>query len=215
MDQKSVVEALKKLRSETKERKFKQSVELIVNLKDLNLKNPDEQVEFFTNTPNPFQKRKVCAIVDGELLEEAKKTCDKVITVGELSEYQKDKKLTKKLGAEYDYFIAQANIMGKVAGTFGRVLGPRGKMPNPKAGCVVPPKATLGPLYERLQSTVKVSAKKFPVIQLKIGTEEMSDEDIAKNIMYFYGQIEHHLPKERHNIKGALVKFTMSKPIKL
>ena len=58
MDQKSVVEALKKLRSETKKRKFKQSVELIVNLKDLNLKNPDEQLELFTNTPNPFQKRK-------------------------------------------------------------------------------------------------------------------------------------------------------------
>ncbi len=215
MDQKSIVETLKKLRSESKKRNFKQAVELIVNLKDLNLKNPDEQVEFFTNTPVSFQKRKICAIVDGELLDEAKKTCDKVITVGELSNYQKDKKMTKKLASEYDYFIAQANIMGKVAGTFGRVLGPRGKMPNPKAGCVVPPKATLGPLYERLQSTEKISAKKFPVIQLKVGTEEMSDEDIAKNILYFYTQIEHHLPKEKHNIQGVLVKLTMSKPFKL
>ena len=46
MDEKTVIETLKKLREESKERKFKQSVELIVNLKDLNLKNPDEQVEF-------------------------------------------------------------------------------------------------------------------------------------------------------------------------
>jgi len=215
MNQKTVIEALKKIRSESKERKFKQAVELIVNLKDLNLKNPDEQLEFFTNVPNSFGKNKVCAIVAGELLEEAKKICDKVITVGELGEYQKDKIKTKKLGAEYDYFIAQANIMGKVAGAFGRVLGPRGKMPNPKAGCVVPPKAALGPLYERLQSTVKISAKKFPVVQLKVGTEEMSDEELAKNITYFYDQIEHHLPKERHNVRGALIKLTMGKPIKI
>lgn len=215
MNQKEVVDALKKIRAEAKERKFKQAVELIVNLKDLNLKNPDEQVEFFTNIPYSFGKNKVCAVVDGELLEEAKKVCDKVITVGELADYQKDKVKTKKLGAEYDFFIAQANIMGKVAGAFGRVLGPRGKMPNPKAGCVVPPKGALGPLYERLQSTVKISAKKFPVIQLKVGTEEMSDEELAKNITYFYDQIEHHLPKERHNIRGALLKLTMEKPIKL
>ena len=215
MDQKSVVEVLKKLRAETKERKFEQSVELIVNLKDLNLKNPDEQVEFFTNVPNPFGKNKVCAVVDGELLEEAKRVCDFVITVGELDTYQKDKKKTKQLGSDYDFFIAQANIMGKVAGAFGRVLGPRGKMPNPKAGCVVPPKAALGPLYERLQSTVKIAAKKFPVIQLKVGTEKMSDEELAKNITYFYDQIEHHLPKEQHNIRGALIKRTMGKPLKI
>lgn len=215
MDQNSVVEALKKLRADTKERKFAQSVELIVNLKDLNLKNPDEQVEFFTNVPNSFGTKKVCAIVDGELLEEAKKLCDKVITVGELGDYQKDKKKVQALAKEYDFFIAQANIMGKVAGAFGRVLGPRGKMPNPKAGCVVPPKAALGPLYERLQSTIKISAKKFPVIQLKVGTEKMSDDELAKNITYFYDQIEHHLPKEKHNIRGALVKLTMGTPLKI
>jgi large subunit ribosomal protein L1 len=215
MDETKVSEALKTLREDAKERKFSQAVELIVNLKDLNLKNPDEQVEFFANVPSPMGQKKVCAIVDGELLEEAKKYCDTVITVGELADYTKDKKKVKALAAEHDFFVAQANIMGKVAGAFGRVLGPRGKMPNPKAGCVVPPKANLGPLYERLQKTVKISAKKFPVIQLKVGSVDMSDEDISKNILYFYNQIEHHLPKERHNVRGAVLKLTMSKPIKV
>jgi ribosomal protein L1 len=106
--------------------------------------------------------------------------------------------------------------MGLVAGTFGRVFGPRGKMPNPKAGCVVPPKkGVLAPLYERLQKTVKVSARKFPVVQLTVGKMDMDDEQLAENIVYFYDQIEHHLPKERHNIKGALLKFSMSAPVKL
>ncbi len=215
MDKKQIITTLGKLRSETKERKFTQTVELIINLKDINLKNPDEQVEFFVTLPKPFGKKKICAIVGGELLEEAKKVCDFVITQGDLDTYKKDKKSSKKLATTYDYFIAQANIMGQIAGAFGRVFGPRGKMPNPKAGCVVPPKASLQPLYDRLQNTLKVSAKKFPVIQLAVGKADMSDEDIAENILYLYSQTEHHLPKERHNVRGVLLKLTMSKPVQI
>lgn len=207
--------ALKKLRAESKERKFKQKVEFIINLKDLNLKNPDEQMEFFTQLPHAFGTNKVCAIVAGELEAEAKKVCDMTITQGELDKYKNDQKLAKKIAAEYNYFIAQANIMGMVAGAFGRVLGPRGKMPNPKAGCVVPPKASLGPLYERLQNTVKVSAKKFPVVQLVVGTQDMKDDEIAENIAYLYDQTIHHLPKERHNYRSSVIKLTMGKPVKL
>ncbi|MFP4523090.1 MAG: 50S ribosomal protein L1 [Candidatus Nanoarchaeia archaeon] len=213
MDEKTIQTTIAQLRKEAKPRKFKQTVELIVNLKDLNLKNPDDQVEFFTILPNAFGSKKVCAIVGVELVDEAKKVCDFVITQSELDEYKKDKKKAKKLAQEYDFFIAQANLMGKVAGAFGRVLGPRGKMPNPKAGCVVPPKGSLAPLYQRLQKTVKISAKKFPVIQLAAGNENMSDEDVAKNVVYIYDQIEHHLPKERHNIQGTLIKLTMGKPV--
>ena len=207
--------AIKTLRAEAKERKFKQKVEFVINLKDINLKNPEEQVEFFTRLPHGFTKHKVCAIVAGELEAEARKVCDFTITQGELDKYKKDQKLAKKIGNEYDFFIAQANIMGMVAGAFGRVLGPRGKMPNPKAGCVVPPKASLGTLYERLQVTAKISAKKFPVIQLVAGSEYMSDDELAENITYLFDQAVHHLPKERHNIRGSLIKLTMGKPVKV
>lgn len=210
-----VLDALKTVREQAVERKFKQKVEYIINLKDLNLKNPDDQTEFFTRLPKGFQKKKVCAIVAGELEAEAKKVCDFTITQGELDKYKKDQKLAKKLADQYDFFIAQANIMGVVAGAFGRVLGPRGKMPNPKAGCVVPPKTSLGPLYERLQDTIKISAKKFPVIQLLAGSEEMSDEDIAENIVYLYNQTVSHLPKEKHNYRNSVIKLTMGKPVRI
>jgi large subunit ribosomal protein L1 len=172
-------------------------------------------VEFFLVVPHPVRSKKICAIVGGELEAEAKKVCDFVITQAELDKYKKDKKLAKKLASEYDYFIAQANLMGQIAGAVGRVFGPRGKMPNPKAGCVVPPKTNLQPLYDRLQKTIKISAKKFPVIQLVAGKEDMSDEEIAKNIVYFDNQIIHHLPKEQHNVRGSLIKMTMGKPLKL
>jgi len=215
MDKKTVMQKLKQLREETPKRNFKQSFDYIMNLKDINLKDPTQQVEFFLVVPNPVRAKKICAIVGGELEAEAKKVCDLVITQAELDKYKKDKKLAKKLASEYDYFIAQANLMGQIAGAVGRVFGPRGKMPNPKAGCVVPPKTNLQPLYDRLQKTIKVSAKKFPVIQLTAGKEDMSDEEVVRNIVYFEDQIIHHLPKEQHNVRGSLIKMTMGKPLKL
>jgi len=214
MDKKTALQAIKELRK-NEPKKFTQSVELIVNLKEINLKNPDEQVEFFTQAPHQIKPKKICAIVAGELEAESQKVMDKTITQSELEKLKGDKKAVKKLAEEYDYFIAQANIMGQIAGVVGRVFGPRGKMPNPKAGCVVPPKGALQPLYDRLQSTVRIIAKKVPMIQLSIGNESMSDDVLAENIAYFYDQIQHHLPREKHNIKNAYVKLTMSKPVRL
>lgn len=216
MNKKSVENAIKELRKEDHKKKFSQSFDLIVNLKDLNLKNPDEQVDFFTTLTHPLGKKvKVAAIVGPELHEKAKDVVDLIITQDDFDKYTSDKKLTKKVASEYDYFIAQADIMPKVAQVFGRVLGPRGKMPNPKLGSVLPGKGQVEPLYERLQKTVRISAKKSPVIQVKVGSEDMKDEDLIENIMLIYNQIIHHTPKEKSNIKNAMLKLTMSKPMKV
>ncbi|MBN2051913.1 50S ribosomal protein L1 [Candidatus Woesearchaeota archaeon] len=215
MDKESVLEALEKLKISAEKREFKQSVDLIIALKDLDFKKPEQQVEMFLSLPHTTGKKtKVCALVGPELIDEAKKVFDLAITQDDFSKY--DKRKARKLAGQYDFFIAQANIMTKVAATFGRYLGVRGKMPNPKAGCVVPPKGVnLSVLYDKLQKTMKVSAKKVPLIQLRVGTEEMSQEHIADNIMFIYDQLIHHLPGERHNIKAIFLKYTMSKPIKL
>jgi len=214
MNKKSVLEAIQKLKSEPK-RKFSQSVDLIITLKDLDLKKPEQQVDFFVTLHHDTGKKlKVCAFVGAELMDEAKAACDLVITVDDFSKYTKQK--AKALANQYDYFIAQATIMTKIAATFGRYLGVRGKMPNPKAGCVVPPKgANLKVLVERLQNTVKVSAKKVPIIQLRLGTDAMDEEKLADNILYVYEQLIHHMPGERNNINHIYLKFTMTKPLKL
>src|SRR3989338_7693710 len=127
----------------------------------------------------------------------------------------KDKKSLKKIAGQFDFFIAQANIMPKVASAFGRVLGPKGKMTNPKAGCVVPPKANLKPLRQKLINTVKISAKITPLIQCLIGKEDTPNEDIADNIITIYDQLVHSLPNEEHNIQSIFVKLTMGKSIKV
>jgi large subunit ribosomal protein L1 len=215
MDRKSVDKALKELRNADNKRKFSQSFDLIINLKDLNMKNPEEAVDFFVTLTHGLGKKvKVAALTGPELEERAKQVCDLVISLRDFDKYS-DKKLAKKVGAEYDFFIGQAEIMPKVAQTFGRVLGPRNKMPNPKLGTIVPAKGQVDQLYDRLQRTVRISAKKAPVIQVKVGNESMSDEELIDNIMLIYDQTVHHTPKEKANIKNVSVKLTMSKPIKV
>ena len=212
MDEKNLKQALAKLQEEKKN--FVQSYDVLVALKEINLKKPEEQTEFFAQLPHfPNRKQKVCALVDSHMRDDAKKVFDTVISLEEFDKY--DKKKMRTIAGQHDWFVGQANIMPKIAASWGRVLGPRGKMPNPKAGCIVPPKAPLQPLYDRLQNTVKVTAKKQPNIQVMVGKQDMSEEQLTENIQYIYDQIVHHLPKEKDNIKHTALKLTMSKPIKL
>lgn len=214
MKKESLIQAIEELRKPENKKNFVQSFDLIVNLKDLNLKNADDQIDFFTNLKHSSDKVKVAALVGQELYDGAQ-VCDKVISQTEFDTYKKDKKAAKKLASEYDFFIAQADIMPKVAQAFGRVLGTRGKMPNPKLGTILPGKASVEPVYNKLQSTVRLTAKKTPVIQVKVGKENMKTEEIVENTNLIYDQLIHHLPREKSNIKNVMLKLTMSKPIKV
>src|SRR3989338_3750447 len=139
MDKEQITEALKKIKENSPKRNFKQSYDLIFNLKGINVKKSDQQVSVFTQLHYTTGKKvSICALVGPELLSKAKGICDEAIDVDDLSKYS-DKKLAKKLAVKHDFFIAQADIMAKIATAFGKVFGPRGKMPNPKIGCVVPP----------------------------------------------------------------------------
>ncbi|MBW3022013.1 hypothetical protein KY328_03765, partial [Candidatus Woesearchaeota archaeon] len=196
MNKQEVLEVIKKLK-EGKKRKFSQSYDLIITLKNFNIKKAECQLEFFVPLHFSLGKKiKTCAIVGPELKAEADENCDTVIEASDIDAYASKKKDMKKLAEQHDYFIAQANFMGKLAGAFGRVLGPRGKMPNPKAGCVVPPKTNLKPLIDKLQKLVKVSTKKVPMIQVIVGREDMKDDEVADNIVTLYNNIVHHLPNE-------------------
>ena len=215
MDKESVKKAIKQLKESSKKRNFTQSFDLIINLKGLNLKKPDNQVELFIQLPHSKGKQaKICAFVGPELKDQAKDIFDTTIFVTDFEKYQ-DQKLAKKLANDHDFFIAQANIMPKVAQTFGKILGTRGKMPNPKAGCVVPPKATLKPLFEKLKKTIKAKAKIEPVVKVTVGDFNQSEDEITDNILTIIKAVIHKLPGESNNIKNTLLKLSMSKPIKL
>lgn len=216
MDKSKVLQALQKVKAESTKRNFTQTVDFIINLKDIDLKKSESKLDSYVQLHNPMGKKmKICALVGAELKAEAEQVADKTIISDDFETYAKDKKLTKKLAAEFDYFVGQANLMPKIAGAFGRVLGSRGKMPNPKAGCIVPPNANLKPLVEKLQKTVHVKAKTSPVIHTIVGKEDMDENQVTDNILTIYNAVVHQLPNAQHNIKSAYVKLTMGKPIQV
>lgn len=215
MEKEQIQAAIAKAGDISEKRNFTQSYDLIINLKGLDLKKPEHQVDIFVALPHLRGKKiKVCALVGAELAEQAKSVCEFAVLSDDFDKYR-DKKDIRKLANSYDFFIAQANIMPKVATIFGRVFGPRGKMPNPKAGCVVPPNANLKQLYEKLQKTVRVSAKSAPLVQCAVGTEAMSAGEIVDNSLAIYNALIHALPNEKHNVKDAYLKLTMGTPVKI
>ena len=216
MDKKQLQDALTQLRKEENKKNFKQTVDLIYTFKGLDLKKTENQLNFSVILKHSKGKDvKLCAFVDAELKDTAKKNMDTVIMDEEFERYSKNKKSIKKLLDETEYFIAQANLMAQVATHFGKVLGPKGKMPNPKAGCVVPPNANLKPLADKLRQTVVIKVRTGPMVQMIVGKEDMKDDDIIDNILTLDEAIVHHLPGGRAQVKGIYLKLTMSKPVKL
>ena len=215
MDKGQIQEALAKANDISRKRNFKQSYDLIINLKGLDLKKQEHQIDTFVMLPHSKgRKVRVCALVGPELASQAKETYDDVILADNFDKY-KEKKPTKKIANSFDFFVAQSNIMPKVATIFGKVFGPRGKMPNPKSGCVVAPNANLKQLYEKLQYTIRLTTKNAPLIQCGIGTEDTSRDHLAENALAIYNALLNILPNEKHNIKEIYVKLTMGKPVKV
>jgi len=216
MQKSEIIEALKKAKAESPKRNFKQSVDLVINLTGVDMKKTEHQVDAFIQLHNaPGKNMKVCALVGPELKEQAESGVDKVVMVDDFFKYAADKRMTKKLASEYDYFIGQANIMPKIASAFGRVLGSRGKMPNPKAGLIVPPNANLKQLHEKLQKTIRIKAKTAPVVQALVGREDLTDEQLADNAMMIYTTLIGITPNGEHSIKSVFVKLTMGKSVRV
>lgn len=197
--------ALEELRTNEK-RKFNQSVDLIINLQKYDVKkNP---LNIFVSIPHKVKEKRICAF-----LETKNKNVD-TITKDEFKSYTGKKEL-KNLVNHYDFFIAQASVMPSVATTFGRVLGPLGKMPSPQLGVVFEVNdKTITEVKEKINSSIKLRTKDAS-IKMLIGKESMKDEDIIENVMAVYNASVKALTKEKDNIKNIELKFTMTKPVKI
>src|SRR3989344_7185156 len=138
MEKSQILKALKELREKSPKRKFSQSIDVLINLKNLDLKKPEHKLDLYLQLPRQVEKKKkICIFVDSQLALKAEKVCDTVIQKQDFEKW-KDKKLQRELANNHDYFMSQVEVMAQVASVFGKILGSRGKMPNPKAGCVVP-----------------------------------------------------------------------------
>lgn len=216
LSKKEVLNGLKKLRELSPKRNFTQSVDLQISLRDFDPKKNENKLKEVVILPHGRGKEvSVAAFVDKELASEARKIYDEVILKDDFKKYSNNRP-AKNLVRRHKFFIAQAKLMGDIAKAFGRYLGPKGRMPDPKMGAVIPPKKELlKPLYEKLQKTVRVRVRDQPNINLVVGTESMTDEQLADNIMAVYKVIRGKLPRGEDQLGKIYIKLTMSRSVAL
>jgi large subunit ribosomal protein L1 len=190
----------------TKERKFDQTVDLIVNLQKFDVKK--NNLNLFVSVPHKVKDKKIAGFL------EIKNKDVETITPDEFKKYS-DKAKMKHLVSTYDFFIAQASLMPSVATNFGRVLGPTGKMPSPQLGIILnADEKTINELKNKINTSIKIKVKE-PSIKIPIGKQSMKDEDIIENVMSVYNLLLKTLPRNKENIKNIEIKFTMTKPYKI
>jgi len=203
------VEIVKQVKTSTKERKFKQAVELIINFKDIDVKK-GFAINEVVQLPKTSSPATVCVIAGGEMGQKAKAAnADIVIGEEELNKFATNKRESRKFINKYDFFLADTQVMPTVGKSLGQLLGPRGKMPTP-----VPFNADIVAFLARFRTSIKVRTRASLSVSCKIGDESMEDADLAINANAVLNAIEKKLPNGEKNIKKIMIKTTMGKPIK-
>jgi len=213
MASQEIIEAVKKALDEehNHKRKFKQSVDLVINLKDVDMSKPANRIDEEVQLPKGRgRKAKVGVFATGEMAMKAKEIADIVIQPEDLEKITKDAKEAKKIAEEHDFFLAESPLMPTIGKSLGRVLAPRGKMPKP-----LPPDADVVPQIEKLWNTIRIRSRDKLTFHCLVGNEEMGVEDIADNVEEVLKAIEGKLERGRMNIRSAYVKTTMGSPVRV
>ncbi len=206
-----ILEALREARKVAPKRRFEQSIELMINLKDIDLKRPENRINLRIRLPNGVGKRRVLVFASGDLALRAREAgADEVIDPNELQGIAGDKKEVKRRLKDYDLFLAEAPLMPLIGRIVGPILGPRGKMPTP-----VPPQASIEEVMERERKTIVLRSRDKPYVMCIVGRESMSDEEVAENIEAVFSTLLRTLKKGIGNIKSAYVKLTMGPAVRL
>ncbi len=204
--EKKLVEMIKEAKATDKERKFKQSLELIMVFKDIDVKK-GFSINETIQLPKTNSPAAICVMASGDMGLKAKNAkADKVIDNDELTRLATNKRESRKLINSFDFFLADTKLMPVVGKVLGQLLGPRGKMPTP-----VPFNAPIDAFLERFRSSIRVRVKNSLSMSCKIGDESMEDADLAINAHAILSGIEKKLPNGDKNIRKVLIKTTMGK----
>jgi large subunit ribosomal protein L1 len=212
LDKKTLIDAIKQAKEKSGGKKFNQTVDLILNIQEIDMKAPEGKIQEVVELPHSTGKpNKVCVVASGELALKARRAnAERVIERAELEGLAGKKKDLRKLASDYDVFMAEAPLMPLVGKTLGPVLGPRGKMPIP-----VPPNAEITALLDKHRKTVVVRMRNQPIIQVSVGSEGMKDEELFDNIQAVLRVLEGKLKRGLKNIKLAYIKTSMGTPVKV
>ena len=212
IDDKTLLAAIEEAKRNSKKRSFTQTVELIINLRDVDPKKPEERFQELIELPyKPGKERSVCVIASGDMALRAKRSgADLVIEREELEKLSQNRRALKELSKKYDFFIAEASLMPLVGRYLGFALGPKGKMPTP-----LPPNADIAARIKSYRKTVMVRLRNFNVLRCAVGSEDMKNEEILENIKTVLDRVKDRLKRGIKNIDSLYIKTTMGKPVKV
>jgi len=200
----NILKAVQAARASAKKRNFSQSFDLIVNLKLIDLRRPENRINEIFALPKGRGK-------DAEVIFFTDNTKDVGCTIynsNDIDRLALSKREVKKIANTIDFFLSEPKLMPAIGKSLGRVLAPRGKMPTVVA-------TDQKEVIERHKKSVRIKVKDSPVIQCTVGIENMKDDDVAENIEAVLNFLEKRLPKGKNNIGKSLIKLTMGKPSKL
>jgi len=205
------LKAVKKALDERPKRNFVETVELAINLKDVDLAVPSNRIDEEVQLPHGRGKAvRVGVFASGELAVRSKAVADLVIPPEEIEKIATDKRRAKQLAAQTDFFLSEAPLMPTIGRRLGVVLGPRGKMPKPIA-----PSADPKPIIETMRTTVRVRSRDKRTFHAAVGSTSMSPEQLAENVDAVLKRLSTRLARGRLNIHSVYVKTTMGKAERL
>ncbi|NIP36773.1 MAG: 50S ribosomal protein L1 [Thermoplasmata archaeon] len=211
MDDRSVNEKVQEALEKAPPRKFSETIEIAVNLRDVDMSVPKNRINEEVILPRGRgKKQKIAVIGSGEMVLKAKGVADVVIQPDEIESIADDKRNARKIVRGIDFFIAEAPLMPVIGKRLGVFLGPPGKMPRP-----VPPGSDPSGLVDNLRNTVRVRSRDKNVVHVPVGTTTMKPEDVTTNILEIMRRIESKTPRGRGNIASVYVKTTMGPSVRL
>jgi large subunit ribosomal protein L1 len=186
-------------------RNFRETVDLAVNLRDIDLDDPSNRIDESIVLPRGTgQETRIVVFAEGETALRAEDVADEVLDGDALEDLGDDTDAAKDLAEETDFFVAEQAMMQDIGRFLGTVLGPRGKMPTPLA-----PDEDVVETIERMKNTVQVRSRDRRTFHTRVGAEDMGAEEIADNIDVIVRRLEANLEKGPYNIDGIYVKTTM------
>lgn len=202
-------ESIKKAIELSPPRRFKQSVDLVIVLKNLNPKAQEAKIRETIVLPKGRGKDlEVCLVADGDMVAKARETggFNRIITSDELK--TADKKTAKKIAENCDWILVKIDLMSLAGRTLGPAIGPRGKILVP-----VPLNADLSSLLNRYKASIMARTREQLQIALPIGTVTMNIEDLVENAEAVLSFIVSKLPQGYENIDKVIVKTTQGVPV--
>ena len=190
-------ESLKLLRDGSK-RNFSQSFDIIVNLKNIDLKKPENKFSKDVVLPHGRGKDVNVAIISDSIPD--------AITKRDIESISKP--AIRELLKKHEFFLCEAVLMPLVGKVLGRYLGPKGKMPKLITG-------NLDLLVKETKKSVRIRVRDSPVIHAIAGSENMQDSEVKENAEKIIEEVKKALPKGNSQIKNVYLKLTMGKPVKI